>query len=101
MTDFEKFNQKLMGMPDRKGSVADYWYSLDKKELVNFLAQQCYYIDHFMERGDKLEKKVNDLAREKRALSNSLRELGEKVEDIAKEKKSLHSALRKLMQSKD
>jgi len=70
MLDFKAFNKKLNGMPDRKGSVADYWMSLDKKELINFLAQQCYFIDEFMEHGDKMERKVNDLSRDKRALKN-------------------------------
>lgn len=72
MQGFNEFNKKLCGMPDRTGSVADYWRSLDKEKLVEFLTEQCHFIDSFMERGDKLEKKVNDLSRDIRELKKDM-----------------------------
>jgi hypothetical protein len=83
LMDFKKFNAKLHNMPDRQGSVAEYWMSLEKKELINFLAQQCYFIDHYMERGDDLERKVNDLSRDKRALHDLVIECVDSFADMS------------------
>lgn len=72
---FKEFHLKLTGMPDRKGSLADYWKSLRRDKIILLLEEQGHYSDLFMERVDKLEKKVNDLSRNKRGLEKEIIEL--------------------------
>ena len=70
------------------------------------LTQALQFADDFMERCDKLDKKVNDLARDKRELSDTVRDLNNIIEemeckraDLEKENAELREEKKELCES--